>query len=293
MSLFLCLLMQARRFYYYITNIYKSQWLCYTETMSNHSPKKSLGQNFLTSIPARIAIVNAGHLTASDTVLEIGPGRGFLTKGLVETGAYVVALEKDRELLPVLTEQFSNYKNFTLIEGDALEFDLSTFHLPPSTYKLIANIPYYITGAILSKYLSSDHKPSQMVVLVQQEVAERVVAKDKKESILSLSVKAYGEPKIVYRVKRGSFNPIPNVDSAVLSISSISGSNFSTKNHEQRFFDVVKAGFSHKRKFLLSNLKEKLPEADWQKIFKEHGINEKVRAEDISLDVWLKISTLD
>jgi 16S rRNA (adenine1518-N6/adenine1519-N6)-dimethyltransferase len=252
--------------------------------------KKSLGQNFLTSVPARIAIVNAGNLSSTDTVLEIGPGRGFLTQGLLDTGAHVVALEKDKELLPVLAEQFSNYKNFTLTEGDALEFDTSNHKQTANDYKLIANIPYYITGAILSKYLSHKHQPTQMVVLVQQEVAERVVARDKKESILSLAVKAYGEPKIVYRVKRGSFNPIPNVDSAVLSINDISRKNFTSGLHEENFFNVVKAGFSHKRKFLLSNLKEKLPGIAWGDIFDQHAISKNVRAEDVSLAVWLKIS---
>jgi len=242
--------------------------------------KKSLGQNFLTSIPARIAIVSAGNLTSKDTVLEIGPGKGFLTKALLDTGAQIIALEKDRELIPILNEQFSNYKNFTLIEGDALEFDPLTFDmsfprrresrlitLDPRLreddtnnklivpYKLIANIPYYITGAILSRYLSHTHQPTQIVVLVQQEVAERVVARDKKESILSLAVKVYGKPKIVYRVKRGSFNPIPNVDSAVLSIDNISRKNFKNKKHEENFFKVLKGGFSHKRKFMISNLK--------------------------------------
>jgi 16S rRNA (adenine1518-N6/adenine1519-N6)-dimethyltransferase len=121
--------------------------------MNYHSPKKSLGQNFLTSVPARIAIIEAGELTASDTVLEIGPGKGFLTKGLLESGAHVVGLEKDRELIPVLSDTFAPEianKQLTLIEGDALEFDPSTFHFPLSTFKLIANIPYYITGAILS-----------------------------------------------------------------------------------------------------------------------------------------------
>lgn len=258
----------------------------------NPRPKKSLGQNFLTSIPARIAIVNAGNLTSQDTVLEIGPGKGFLTKGLIETGAHVIALEKDRELLPILTEQFSSHSNFTLIEGDALEFELSTLDFRPSTYKLIANIPYYITGAILSRYLSHEHQPTQMVVLVQQEVAERVVARDKKESILSLAVKVYGEPKIVYRVKRGSFNPIPNVDSAVLSIDNISRKNFKNKKHEENFFCVVKGGFSHKRKFLISNLKEKLPETNWQELFIKNNINEKIRAEDVPLETWISLSFL-
>ena len=211
--------------------------------------KKSLGQNFLTSVPAKIAIVEAGHLAITDTVLEIGPGKGFLTKALCDTGAHVIALEKDQDLLPHLTETFSLYKNFTLIEGDALTYE------PPTTpYKIIANIPYYITGAILSRYLSHIHHPTQMVVLVQKEVAERIVTRDKKESILSLSVKAYGTPKIVYRVNKGSFNPVPTVDSAVLSIENISRDNFKNQYHEEIFFKVVKAAFAHKRKYMLSNL---------------------------------------
>lgn len=261
--------------------------------MSNNSPKKSLGQNFLTSIPARIAIVNAGNLMVSDTVLEIGPGKGFLTRGLLDSGAHVVALEKDRELIPVLQETFSQEvktKKLALIEGDALLFETKNEKRLTKNYKLIANIPYYITGAILSRYLSCSHQPIQMVVLVQKEVAERVVARDGKESILSLAVKVYGDPKIVYRVKRGSFNPIPNVDSAVLSIENISRKNFKNAKHEENFFSVVKAGFSHKRKFLISNLKEKLPETNWQDLFIKNNLNEKVRAEDVILDTWLQLS---
>lgn len=253
-------------------------------------PKKSLGQNFLTSIPARIAIVKAGNLTVDDTVLEIGPGRGFLTEELLSTGAFIVTLEKDRELVPYLQEKFTTYKNFSIVEGDALTFEPSNNKQFAKGYKLIANIPYYITGAILEYYLSNKNQPSQMVVLVQKEVAERVVAKDKKESILSIAVKAYGDPKIVYRVKRGSFNPIPNVDSAVLSIENISRKNFVNKKHEENFFKVVKSGFAHKRKFLISNLKEKIELVDWHGKFIETGLNEKIRAEDVTLSEWLHIS---
>lgn len=253
-------------------------------------PKKSLGQNFLTSIPARIAIVNAGHLTDKDTVLEIGPGKGFLTQGLLDTGAKVVALEKDRDLLPILAEKFSSYKNFTLIEGDALDFSFENYKLEIENYKLIANIPYYITGAILERYLSSTHQPTQMVVLVQKEVAVRVVAQDKKESILSLAVKAYGEPKLVYKVNKGSFNPIPKVDSAVLSIENISRKNFTNQKHEEIFFKLIKSGFAHKRKFLISNIKEVFPETDFVKLFQTQNLSEKVRAEDVTMSAWLQLS---
>lgn len=249
------------------------------------NPKKSLGQNFLTSVPARIAIVNAGHLTPLDTVLEIGPGKGFLTEGLLDTGAQIITLEKDRELVPFLNEKFATRTNFSITEGDAL-----TFEPPHTPYKLIANIPYYITGAILSRYLSHTYSPTQMVVLVQKEVAERVVARDKKESILSLAVKVYGEPKIVYRVKRGSFNPIPNVDSAVLSIENISRKNFKDVHHEEVFFKLIKGGFAHKRKFLISNVKEIFPEITWPELFIKNSLNEKIRAEDVVLAQWLQLS---
>lgn len=255
-------------------------------------PKKSLGQNFLTSIPARIAIVKAGCLLPTDTVLEIGPGRGFLTEELLGTGASIVTLEKDRELIPYLQEKFTAHKNFSIVEGDALTFDPSSDTRFAKGYKLIANIPYYITGAILEYYLSNKHQPSQMVVLVQKEVAERVVARDKKESILSIAVKVYGNPSIVYRVKRGSFNPIPNVDSAVLSIDTISRKNFIHNDHEDTFFKVLKAGFAHKRKFLISNLKEKLPEVAWQELFTRVNLSEKVRAEDVSLSQWLALTAV-
>lgn len=248
-------------------------------------PKKSLGQNFLTSIPARIAIVEAGEVTKFDSILEIGPGKGFLTKALLETGAHITALEKDADLLPILSEEFGTYPNFNLVEGDALTYDPEK-----SGYKLIANIPYYITGAILERYLSHKHQPQTMVVLVQKEVAERVCARNSKESILSLSVKAYGDPKLVYRVSRGSFNPIPTVDSAVLQIKNISRKHFNNQYHEQIFFKTVKQGFAHKRKYLISNLKEVFPQTNFMELFQEINIPEKVRAEDVSLSQWLLLS---
>lgn len=256
-------------------------------------PKKSLGQNFLTSIPARIKIVEAGEITQSDTILEIGPGKGFLTKELLGTGAYVVALEKDRDLLPLLEETFSSEiaaGKLTLLEGDVLQFDPKSYKLLSTSYKLLANIPYYITGAILSKYLTSNHQPSIMVVLVQKEVAERVCAKDGKESLLSLSVKVYGTPKLVYRVNKGSFFPIPNVDSAVLQIKNISRSNFKNTHHEDMFFKLIHAGFAHKRKFALSNIQAVFPTIDMLALFKEALLSEKARAEDITLPTWLFIS---
>lgn len=259
-----------------------------------HSPKKSLGQNFLTSVPARMAIIAAGELSKEDTVLEIGPGKGFLTKALLDTGVHVVALEKDQDLLPLLSENFSSEitsGHLTLIEGDVLEFNPFGQKLLATSYKLLANIPYYITGAILSQFLSSSHQPSLMVVLVQKEVAERVCARDGKESLLSLSVKVYGDPKLVYRVNKGSFFPIPSVDSAVLQIKNISKNNFTNQYHEDMFFKLIHAAFAHKRKFALSNIQAVFKDHNIRELFKSINLSEKVRAEDVTLATWIRISS--
>jgi 16S rRNA (adenine1518-N6/adenine1519-N6)-dimethyltransferase len=258
-----------------------------------HVPKKQFGQNFLTSIPARNAIVEAGEILPSDTVLEIGPGKGFLTKGILEKGAHVVALEKDRDLLPLLEGAFLSEvstKQLTVLEGDVLTFDPEQHSLQTSHYKLIANIPYYITGAIISRFLSQVAQPSLMVVLIQKEVAERIVARDGKESLLSLSVKAYGDPKLVYRVSSGSFFPVPKVDSAVLKVSNISRTNFKNQYHEELFFKILHTAFAHKRKIALSNLRQAFHIAKLQELFKEVGIEEKARAEDVTLTQWLTLS---
>ncbi len=254
----------------------------------NIRPKKALGQNFLTSVPARDAIVSAASLHKSDLVLEIGPGKGFLTEALLASGSQLLAIEKDRDLIAYLGAHFSKElesKKLTLEEGDAL-----TFEPPHSLYKLVANIPYYITGAILERFLSHERKPSLMVVLVQKEVAERIVARDGKESILSLAVKAYGRPRIAHRVSAGSFFPKPKVDSAVLAIEGISSSNFVNEEHELVYFTIIKRGFLHKRKMLLSNLKELFPEDIMTPLFEKLAIDKKERAENVTLETWLRLS---
>ena len=167
----------------------------------------------------------------NDVILEIGPGKGKLTERLLENSEHVIAIEKDNELFEFLKEKFSaQIKNgsLVLIHDNILNFNASAYGLAPSAYKIIANIPYNITGAILKKFLTADRQPERMVLLVQKEVAERIVARDGKESILSISVKAYGEPKMVMKVPARYFSPAPKVDSAVIAINNISRKNFTS-----------------------------------------------------------------
>ncbi len=255
--------------------------------------KKSLGQNFLNSKTVAQDIVRAAELLPTDTVLEIGPGKGFLTEGLLASGARIIAIEKDDRMIPLLSEKFAEailQDRFTLIHGDIVELlDGNKLKLPES-YKLVANIPYYITGYILRTFLEATTKPERMILMVQKEVADRIVARDKKESILSIAVKVYGTPRIVKRVPARYFTPAPKVDSAVLAITDISNKNFSSPKEEQRFFEIMKTGFAHKRKQLAGNLKDLLREHTRTHL-EQADVHQNARAEDITLDQWLKVAS--
>jgi 16S rRNA (adenine1518-N6/adenine1519-N6)-dimethyltransferase len=247
--------------------------------------KKSLGQNFLKSTKALSDIISAGDISPNEIILEIGPGKGALTEKLLEKAGKVVAIEKDPELILLLREKFAKEiinKKLEIIEHDILDFDFTA-----EKYKIIANIPYYITGAIIRKFLESNNQPEIMVLLVQKEVAKRIVAQDKKESILSISVKAYGSPVYVDTVKKRYFSPEPKVDSAILLVENISKRLFVENNiSEEKFFELVKIGFAHKRKVLSSNLKPLLG-GRTPNCLETCEIKEKVRAEDLELKDWI------
>lgn len=252
-------------------------------TKITHKAKKSLGQNFLKSIPALNNIVKAGEITPKDIILEIGPGKGALTAKLLETGAKVLALEKDSELFTFLQEKFVediDNNKLSLINKDILELETSKI---TQKYKIIANIPYNITGAILKKFLTNVNQPDIMVLMVQNEVAKRIVARDNKESLLSISVKAYGEPKMVMKVPARYFSPAPKVDSAVISIKNISRKFFKDNNiNEEKFWEVVHAGFAHKRKQIGKSIKKFVSSESYEKFRNK-------RAEDLSLDEWVSL----
>lgn len=261
--------------------------------------KKSLGQNFLKTKSVVYEIIKTANLNSKDIVLEAGPGKGILTQSLLQTAGKVIAVEKDDNLILLLQKEFAKeIKNdkLALVKGDILDFDFKKYGLKNGNYKIVANIPYYITSKFLRKTLSSDIQPSKMVLLLQKEVAERI-AKSGKESILSISVKAYGEPKYVKTVKAGNFNPAPKVDSAILFIDNISREFFTEHKgrsfvesfngiSEEYFFKIVKTGFAHKRKFLISNLRDFMDKENLEKIFERIKINKKTRAENLSVEEW-------
>jgi 16S rRNA (adenine1518-N6/adenine1519-N6)-dimethyltransferase len=256
------------------------------------SPKKSLGQNFLMHPQIAERIVRAATLSPHVTILEIGPGTGMLTRVLLAEGHSVIAVEADGELATKLEDTFVHEigeRRLRLIRGDIRTFDTSSL---PKPYSLVANIPYYITGEIIRMFLTAAHKPASMTLLVQKEVAERITgkgAKHPKEGLLSLSVKAYGTPEYCFTVPRGAFRPAPNVDSAVISIRDIHPDAFKDQAEETFFFEVLRAGFAHKRKLLAGNLSLHFPTEKVVKAFESADIAPKVRSEDLSLDDWRRL----
>ncbi len=243
-------------------------------------------------------MVGAGRVAAGDDVLEIGPGEGVLTDALLAAGARVLAVEKDRDLIPVLQEKYSAEiasGALRLVEADVLDFDPAVHGLVAGQYKLVANIPYYITGAIFEKFLSEDTPPSVAVMLIQKEVATRIVARDGKESILSISVKAFGAPRIMAKVPASAFRPAPKVDSAVLAVDDVSSARFAAFGTPKpqairHFFDIVRAGFAHKRKLLARNLEAVAGREAIGAALASRALSEKSRAEDLSLEDWLALA---
>ena len=273
-------------------------------------------------------IVAAAKLPEGALVLEIGPGTGMLTKELLDAGMHVKAIEADHTLIDGLKERFASeieYGKLQIVHADIRTYDMKDYltevqnrsdarrgeggeggvlmyderdaEAPEqssrddfgTSYHVVANIPYYITGEIIRQFLTAPQQPVSMTLMVQKEVAERI-ARSKKESILSLSVKVYGKPEYAFTVPRGAFLPIPNVDSAVLRIADISKESFDTADRETAFFILVRTGFAHKRKRLAKNLEARYTKADISAAFSSAALGENVRSEDLSLGTWMVLN---
>lgn len=245
---------------------------------------KLMGQNFLLSEKVLDEIVASSELTGEDTVLEIGPGLGSLTAKLAAKAGKVVAIEKDRSLVRALKKFFKNAENVKIIQGDALDLKSAEIQMPNGKFKVVANIPYYLTGKIIRDFLTASNKPALMVLLLQEEVALRVTAAPGSMSLLTLNAQFYSVPEIIAKVDRENFYPIPEVDSAVVRFR-VLASPF-LKVDEKKFFQLAKIGFSNRRKQLHNNLAGGFGPRDFKKVLEEIGLNPLSRAQDLSLQDW-------
>ena len=249
-------------------------------------PKKSLGQNFLADPSGLNKVIQAAGLSPDDTVLEIGAGLGSLTVLLAQTVRRVIAVEIDRGLIAPLTEAVSEYDNVRIVEGDILKIPPEELNLGEA-YLVVANIPYYISSAIIRRLLETQNRPARIVLTVQQEVAERICAKDGKFSLLALSVQVFGVPRIQARITAGCFYPAPDVDSAVLSITLFPQPLIATEELDA-FFRLARAGFSQKRKTLRNTLSAGLglPAVQAESLLAAAEIDPRRRAETLSIAEW-------
>jgi len=252
--------------------------------------KKSLGQHFLKSKSALQAMVSG--IDINNTIVEIGPGTGNLTEYILDTGANMIAIETDDRVIPVLERRFPEEikaGRLNIIKADVLETDFS--EIVDRSYEVIANIPYYISGAIFRHVFSSKKLADSVTLLIQKEVANRIVSKDSKESILSISIKAYGEPEYIKTVPAKDFSPAPKVDSAILSVNNITRALFDDNNvKEDDFFFVLKKGFGQKRKTLVNNLKNDFAKEDILDFINKNNLSETVRPEEIGVENWIKLT---
>ena len=253
---------------------------------SSRGPKKSLGQYWLKDPEILADIAEAAELTGDDVVLEIGPGLGTLTSRLLARANSVTAVEFDADLARKLPGQFPG-KKLTVVNQDILQFDLNQL---PKNYKVVANVPYYITSKIVEKLMTAENKPSIAALLVQKEVAERIATEAGNMSILSVSVQVFAEAELDIEVPRQFFTPPPKVDSQVVVLRT-RNNPLITPEDQRDFFRIVKAGFSAKRKKLRSSLSGGLgiDKGMAEELLKNAGISPDARAEDLAIEDWRRL----
>lgn len=248
--------------------------------------KKHLGQHWLFDDPSLQAIIDAAGLKATDTVLEIGPGRGPLTELLSQKVERVIAVEKDEDLVPTLKVQFILQENVDIVQADIMSFDLREL---PKDYVVVANIPYYLTSAIVRLLMESTNPPRQLVLLIQKEVAERITASPGKMSILAVSVQLYAKAEYIATVTKDKFQPPPKVDSAILRLTRLSQPQLDVE--PQRFMQLIKAGFGEKRKTIRNSLAGglRMNAGEVGELLAKAGISESARAQELTFAQWKMI----
>lgn len=254
-------------------------------------PKKRLGQNFLVDEAALAKVAAAAELVPGDTVLEIGAGLGSLTRHLAAVAGRVVAVEADSDLMPILQDTLQDYDQVELIHGDILRLDLSRQLSLPDGYKVAANVPYYITSAVIRHLLESRVRPQRIVLTVQREVAERIIAQPDAMNLLAVSVQFYSRPSLVARVPAGAFYPRPEVDSEIVRLDVRDRPAVPVPEVDD-FFRVVKAGFSQKRKQLRNALSGglRLEPLQVEALLAGAGVAAQRRAETLTLEEWAAVT---
>ena len=263
--------------------------------------RKGLGQHFLINEEVLKLITSAAQLTPTDVVMEIGPGLGILTKELAKQAGWVIAIELDSKLAAILKQTLASFDNVTIINEDILQIEPSALiqeektRFPPAikeplSYKLVANLPYYITSPVLRHFLEASLKPQIMVIMVQKEVAEAIVAEPGQMSVLSISVQFYGKPRIISYVPAHCFHPVPEVDSAILQVAPYPQPAVAVTD-EKSFFELVRAGFSASRKQIGNSLAQGLglPKTEALSLLEKADIAPQRRAETLTLHEWARL----
>lgn len=258
---------------------------------ANFRPNKLLGQNFLRDKNILAKIVHAAALTKEDRVLEVGPGEGILTQALAQQAGHVLAVEKDRRLAEQLKIKFSGNEKVAIVEADILDF-LESAPFAGQPYKVVANIPYYLTAHLIRRLLESPDPPRDIILMVQKEVAQRLCARPPRMSLLAVSVQFYSQPKLIARVSKNSFWPKPKVDSAIIRLSPRPAADSLETIDAPAFFKILHAGFSQPRKQLLNNLSRELAlsREKISVIMENAGLEPNQRAETLDVPDWLRLA---
>jgi len=251
-------------------------------------PNKRLGQNFIIDAAVIEKMLDVAQVDDEDTVVEVGPGSGTITEVLAQRAQSVIAVEKDPQMIKLLHKELERYKNVEIIEGDILKFEPADHEPTFNEYKLVGAPPYYLTARLFRHFLQdAGQRPSLIAVIIQREVAQKIIADPPKSNLLAISVRLYGTPAIQKIIPKGSFWPVPEVDSALLTVTNITEPSVDEKS----FFRIVRAGFSSPRKQLLNNLSAGLGisrenTAHW---LKNSGLKPTQRAQELSLQQWLQL----
>ena len=257
-------------------------------------PIKRLGQNFLIDKQVIKKVIQTANLQTKDVVLEIGPGTGALTQEIAKRVKKVIAVDEDINMCKILKQAIRDFKNVEIIQADILKILNSKFLILNSKYKVVANLPFYITAPTIRKFLESKNPPKEMTLIIQKEVAQRICANPPKMSILAVSVQFYANAKIISYISKKSFYPVPKVDSAIIKIIPRQFRVPDSRQFCERFFRIVKAGFAHPRKQLANNLSKmlKLDKKELSSLLLKNNIKPTQRAETLSIKDWIKLSNM-